>query len=387
MAQVKMQTARTAEQEPNAAAEDLMKQLGGITPKLVMMYASRSRDQGALNRAIRERLPKGCRLVGATTAGEVDNTGFHSGTVVLGALYGDFDVGLGLGTHLSADAVTAGATAIRKACEDLGVRQPDLDPRKYVGMVIDDAFRYKKEELLLGILEKNQTLTLVGGGANDDNPDMSKWSAQIHVDGEVATDAVLVALFRTNAPFAALRSHWYIPTGERITITKVDETHTRALEIDGKPAALRYADLLGVKPSELDFTLPTGFAVRPAALRVGREYFIRAPWKPILEDNSILFANLLEEGSELELMKLGDMAGMTKAFFTEELPRRVPNPQAALLFHCGGRMYYALATGTVPQLAETLRYAPVAAGMNVHFEIYSGFHINTTLTVLAFGSN
>lgn len=387
MAQVKMQTARTTQQEPNAAAEDLMKQLGGITPKLVMMFASRSRDQVTLNRAVRERLPKGCRLVGATTAGELDNTGFYSGTVVLGALYGDFDVGLGLGTNLSADAVSAGATAIRKACEELGVRQPDLDPRKYVGLVIDDGFRYKKEELLLGILEKNQTLTLVGGGASDDSQDMTKASAQLHVDGEIATDAVLVALFRTNAPFAALRSHWYIPTGERMTITKVDETHTRALEIDGKPAALRYADLLGCQPSELDFVSPKGFAVRPTALRVGREYFIRAPWKPILEDNSILFANLLEEGSELELMKLGDMAGMTKAFFTEELPRRVPNPQASLLFHCSGRMYYSLITGKTPELAETLRSAPTAAGMNVHFEIYSGFHINTTLTVLAFGSN
>lgn len=387
MAQVKMQTARTAEREPGAAAEDLMKQLGGITPKLVMMFASRSRDQSALNRAVRERLPKGCRLVGATTAGELDNTGIHYGTVVLGALHGDFDVGLGLGTNLSADAVSAGATAIRKACEELGVRQPDLDPRKHVGLVIDDGFRYKKEELLLGILEKNQTLVLVGGGASDDNRDMAQQSSQIHVDGEVATDAVLVALFRTNAPFAALRSHWYIPTGERMTITKVDETHTRALEIDGKPAALRYADLLGCEPAELEFGTPKGFAVRPTALRVGREYFIRAPWKPVLEDNSILFANLLEEGSELELMKIGDMAGMTKAFFTEELPRRVPNPQAALLFHCGGRMWYASATGKVAELAETLRSAPTAAGMNVHFEIYSGFHINTTLTVLAFGSN
>ncbi len=123
---------------------------------------------------------------------------------------------------------------------------------------------------------------------------------------------MLVALFRTNAPLAALRSHWYIPTGERMTITKVDETHTRALEIDGKPAAVRYADMLGCEPAELEFGTPKGFAVRPTALRVGREYFIRAPWKPILEDNSILFANLLEEGSELELMKIGDMVGMTQ---------------------------------------------------------------------------
>jgi hypothetical protein len=387
MAQVKMQSARTTLKEPAEAAEDLIKQLGNITPKLVMLFASRDRDQSALNRALRERLPKGTRLAGATTAGELDNTGIYYGNAVVAALYGDFDVGLGIGTGLSSDAVAAGATAIRKACEDMGVRQADLDPRKYVGLVIDDGFRYKKEELLLGILEKNQTLTLVGGGASDDNRDPSKQSAMLHIDGEVVTDAVLVVLFRTNAPFAALRSHWYIPTGERMTITKVDETHTRALEIDGKPAAIRYADLLGCRPDELEFGTPKGFAVRPTALRVGREYFIRAPWKPILEDNSILFANLLEENSELELMKIGDMAGMTKTFFTEELPRRVQNPQAALLFHCGGRMWYASATGKVDELAQTLRSAPTAAGMNVHFEIYSGFHINTTLTVLAFGSN
>ncbi|WP_047854960.1 FIST signal transduction protein [Archangium gephyra] len=387
MARVKMQTARTTQSEPVAAAEDLLRQLqGGDTPRLVTLFASRERDQLALNRAVRERLPKGTRLVGATTAGELDNQGMHSGSVVLGALSGDFEVGLGLGTGLSVDAVGAGATAIKRAAQELGVRQSDIDPRQYVGLVIDDGFRYKKEELLLGILEKNQTLVLVGGGAADHEQDPAKQSALLHVDGEVATDAVVVALFKTSAPWAALRSHWYLPTGERLTITRVDDSATRALEIDGKPAAQRYADLLGVPVDELEFGKPRGFAVHPTALKVGREYFIRAPWKP-LPDGSVLFANLLEEGTELELMKMGDMAGLTRAFFQEELPRRVANPQATLLFHCSGRMWYAGATGTIPQLAETLRHAPAAAGMNVHFEIYSGFHINTTLTVLAFGGN
>lgn len=387
MAQVKMHTARTTLKEPDAAAEDLLSQLGGTHPRLVTMFASRERDQVALNRAVRARLPQGTRLIGATTAGELDNTGIHEGSVVLSALSGDFEVGLGLGSGLSVDAIGAGAAAIKRACEDLGVRQQDLDPRKYVGLVIDDGFRYKKEELLLGILEKSQTLVLVGGGASDDNRDPARQSAMVHVDGEVATDAVLVALFKTNAPWAALRSHWYVPTGEKLTITKVDESHTRALEIDGRPAAKRYAEILGVEDvKQLEFGTPHGFAVRPTALRVGREYFIRAAWKP-QDDGSILFANLLEEGTELELMKMGDMAGMTRAFFTEELPRRVQNPQAALLFHCGGRMWYASATNTVTQLAETLKAAPTAAGMNVHFEIYSGFHINTTLTTLVFGAN
>jgi hypothetical protein len=383
LAIVKMQTARTTQSDPIAAAEDLVRQLqGSATPKLVTLFASRERDQLALNRALRERLPPGTRLVGSTTGGEIDNQGIYQGSVVLGALSGDFEVGLGLGTGLSVDAVGAGGAAMKRAAQDLGVRQQDIDSRKFVGLVIDDGFRYKKEELLLGILEKNPTLILVGGGASDDKLQ----SAQLHVDGEVATDCVLVALFKTNAPWAALRSHWYVPTGERLVITKVDESAQRALEIDGKPAALRYSELLGVPLEELEYGKPKGFAAQPTALKVGREYFIRSPWKA-LPDHSIVFANLLEEGTELELMKVGDIPGATRSFFQEELPRRVQNPQAALLFHCGGRMLYSHTVGMAPQLADTLRHAPSAAGMNVHFEIYSGFHINTTLTVLAFGGN
>jgi hypothetical protein len=86
-------------------------------------------------------------------------------------------------------------------------------------------------------------------------------------------------------------------------------------------------------------------------------------------------------------MMQGDPAGMTKRFFEEELPRRVPSPSAAILFHCGGRVWAAEALGMSQRLSDTFRAAPPAAGFNVHFEIYSGFQINTTLTVLAFGKN
>src|SRR5262249_28927587 len=158
------------------------------------------------------------------------------------------------------------------------------------------------------------------------------------------TDSVLVALVKTDARFAALRSHWYHPTGEMVRITKVDETRLRALEIDGKPAAQRYAEILGVSIDDLEFGKPKGFSNRPTALKVGREHFMRAPFKP-LPDGSILFVNLLEEDTELELMQAGDPSAMTRKFFEEELPRRVPSPTASILFHCGGRAWSAAALG------------------------------------------
>jgi hypothetical protein len=40
----------------------------------------------------------------------------------------------------------------------------------------------------------------------------------------------------------------------------------------------------------------------------------------------------------------------------------------------------------MPELSAAFRAAPPCAGLNVHFEVYCGFHINTTLTALAFGS-
>jgi hypothetical protein len=388
MAQVTLTSARTEEQDPAAAAEHLCRELGSFEKiKLLTLFAARERDHAALNRELRARLPKHVRLIGASTHGEVDRQGIHQGSVLVGALGGDFEVGLGLGKDLAGDAHAAGAAAIARACEDLGVRQADLDPRKHVGLVMDDGHQYKKEELLLGVLDRSPALMLVGGGAADP-AGMTGTGGEglVHVDGEVAGNGVLVALFKTDAPFAALRAHAYHPTGQTVRITKVDETCTRALEIDGLPAAKRYSELIGVPIDELTFGMPRGFTAHPTALKVGREHFLRSPWMP-LPDGSILFANLLDEGAELELMSLGDMPAMTRSFFTDELPRRVPNPSAALLFHCGGRVLAAQSLGNLEALSKSFEAAPPSAGLNVHFEIYSGFQINTTLTVLAFGRN
>jgi len=382
-----MSHARSALRDAAATAEDLCTQLGSAKPKLVVFFASRDRDHVALNAELRKRLPQGTRLLGASTNGEIDRDGMHENTVVLSALSGDFEVGLGLGKELSVDAARAGDNAIRTAARELGARPVELGSKRYVAAVIDDGYRFRKEELLLGVMSMNQALITVGGGASDkyleSGPDAS---ALVHVDGEVATDAVVVALFRTDAPWGALRSHCYTPTGKILRITKVDASAKRALEIDGMPAAKRYADVLGIDVPDLEFTKPQGFAANPTALRVGREYFIRSPWMA-LEDNSIVFANMLEEGSELEIVRAGDMVESTRRFFEVELPARVQSPRASLLFHCSGRKVFAQIAGKIPELSKVFGSAPPCIGFNVHFETYCGFHINSTLTSLTFGAS
>jgi len=386
MAKVQLRSARTTKTDVDEAIAELMEQLGEGEPRLVTLFASRDRDHGALNRALRDRLPRGTRLIGASSAAEIDHRGVGFGSVVVSALDGDLEVGVGLGGGLSEDALRAGSTAMKSACAQLGTSPRDLDTRTHVGLVIDDGYKNKKEELLMGALDQNQGILLVGGGASCGEMDPAKQSALVHVDGEVAEDCVAVAMIRTDAPFGALRHHAYTPTDERVTITEVSDDGYRALTIDDRPAAARYAEAIGVSVEELPFGAPRGFSDRPLAMRVGREYFMRSPLMP-MPDGSVLFANLLEEGAEYELMKLGDQPTMMREFLEEEVPRRVRSPQAALYFHCNGRQYVAMQKDEAGALSSTFAAGPTCAGFNVQFEIYCGFHINTTLTALVFGSD
>lgn len=385
MPKVQLKSALSCLSEPEEIADDLIAQIGGSEiPRLITVFSSLPCDNAALNKAIRERLPEDTRIIGATTAGEIDRDGYHRKTVQMCSLTGDFEVGVGLGRGVSKDAMGAGLTAVAAACRELGIMPTDLDPRSNVGVVIDDGSQNKKEELLLGMMERNQSITLVGGGAMRQVIAGKTRPAQVFFDGYAFEDAALVIFFSLGVRWSAIRSHWYEPTGQKLTITKVDDSCRRVLEIDGVPAVQRYMDILGVEKDELAFGMPKGFARNPTALHVGREYFIRAPWR-ILDDNSIEFANLLEEGTELELMKTGDMVETTRKTLQEELPRRIAHPQCALVFECSGRGAFAESTGKTAELSGLFADAPPCAGFLSDFGVYCGFQINATLTILVFG--
>lgn len=387
MATIELKTVRSGASDPSEAADVLVRALLDAMeqpPRLVLAFVSSERDQAAINAALRERLPSDTRLLGASAAACIDHEGVHDGAILLAGMAGDFEVGIGLGRELTSDAFEAGARAIASAREQLGVGEGVLDTSRHFGLVIDDGLRFQKEELLMGVLEDCPTLNLVGGGASTVSMDPSQGCGHVHVDGEVATDAALVALFRTDAQWAVMRSHCYEPTGRTLRITKVDDSGTRALEIDGQPAAQRYAELIGCPIEELEFGQAGGFSEQPTGMQVGSEIFLRSPWKP-LPDGSILFSNLLVEGAEFELMQRTDIVASTQAFLDEELPAKIARPAATLLFHCGGRTWVARALGQAEALRQALASAPHPAGFEVAFEIYRGFAINTTLTVLAFG--
>jgi len=113
-----------------------------------------------------------------------------------------------------------------------------------------------------------------------------------------------------------VRSHWYEPTGTTLRITKVDDTHTRALEIDGKPARSA-TQTFSASPSTISSS-----AHRMGSRRDRRrcasdaKYFLRALGSPSPTARSSS-RTCSKEDSELDLMRIGDMVGYAKVLRTD----------------------------------------------------------------------
>lgn len=382
MATIDLQNATTAQSDAAAAAEDVLGQLHLGRARLVLGFLPGERDHGALHRALRERLPKDVRLVTMSTAAGITNKGYQPGNLTLGVLSGDLEIGVGLGNGLAGAAPEVGAKMVAQAASELGTSVADLD-RRCGGIVLDDGSKMKKEEMLLGALEQNQGLVLVGGGSASD-----PYGAPgvLGVDGEVFSDGALTVLFRTSAPWAAMRHHAFELLGKRVKVTKVDVANHRILELDGQPAGKRWAELAGEPEAHLTYDRPDQLLRHGFALKVGREYFMRSIYKD-MESDALIAANWQQEGQELELARIGNPPAALGKFLATDLQERVFSPRGVLFFDCGARRFLAQLSHQEQQMNEAFGKAPPCAGAVVWFETYCGFMVNGTLTSLAFGAD
>lgn len=382
MATIDLQNATTAKSDSAAAAEDVLGQVNLGGARLVLGFLPGEGNHEELHAALRARLPKDVRLVTMSTVAGITNRGYQEKHVTLGVLSGDIEIGVGAGTGLSNAAPEVGAKMVEQAARELGSSVSDLD-RRCGGIVIDDGSKMKKEELLLGALEQNQGLVLVGGGSATDG---YGGPGILGVDGEIIRDGALSILFRTSAPWAAMRHHAFELLGKRVKVTKVDVANHRILELDGQPAGKRWAELTETPEDHLTYARPDQLLRHGFALKVGREYFMRSIYKD-MESDALIAANWQQEGQELELARIGNPPAALGRFLATDLQERVFSPRGVLFFDCGARRFLAQLSGQEQEMNEAFGKAPPCAGAVVWFETYCGFMVNGTLTSLAFGAD
>ncbi|MEW6445922.1 MAG: FIST N-terminal domain-containing protein [Pseudomonadota bacterium] len=353
----------------------LRERMGDEPLGLVILFCSTSYPRDELAREA-SRLFSGVPLIGCTSTGELGPDGHRSGTLS--------GVGLPLGLFVAAtrkiDLSSLSAahahSMVTDARSELVERAPWASSFNTFAFLLVDGRSNQEERAARYLQAALGGIPLIGGSASTDATSPHAWC--LDERGFHAGTAVF-ALVASKRSFKPFMTNHFIATAHRVVVTEANADRRIVREFDGRPAVDVYAELLGVRPDELD----TGhFATAPFAVMFGGVNYIRSV-KCVLPDGGLQFYCAIEKGAVLRLARDGDLLeDLKRTFFN--LREELGSLDLVLGCDCVLRKTAIEQQGLTPDI-ESLMTGNNVSGFNSHGEQFRGIHVNQTFTGIAFG--
>lgn len=351
--------------DSSAMAQNAKEALDGFEPKLLLFFASSVyKAPGAALKAI---FPES-RVVGSSSHSEYCDANYTSGSVSIMAMDAD-----------SVDDVCV------QVVENIG-EAPDLHDvmrrmeehfggsdeifahfDRYVGIILFESSA-KAEELFMDHLGTATDILFVGGTSSVADTGESK----VYADDREYTQAAVMAVLKTVNGYDVLKTQSACVMSERkLLVTKSDLRNRILYEFDNRPCGEVYAEVLGV-PTE---RIQDYFVSNPLGIVAGDEIFVRTFDQ--IKDEGITLHCGIPEGSEINVLKIGDIVSDTKQALDQIITYK---PSGVINFNCLYRTFEILNKNLVqPYCALFGRYPSI--GFSTSGEAFLG-HINETSTVL-----
>ncbi|MGY4877297.1 nitric oxide-sensing protein NosP [Vreelandella aquamarina] len=346
--------------------------LGGV-----LFFCSAEYDLEALGAALSDAFAD-IPVCGCTTAGEITPSGYGRGCIV--AIGFDRRV-FSMVPALVDDLVGFDLPRAQQLVDSLLARcRPQavapLNEHSFV-MTLLDGLSSREEQVLATLDAALGRIPSFGGSAGDDN---HLTHTHVFAEGAFHTQAAVMLMINTRLPFDVFSTHHLTPRAEKFVVTAADREKRRVMELNGAPAAVLYAQWVGVPVESLTSEL---FARYPLAVRLGEQHFVRSIQRAN-PDGSLSFYCAVENGIVLSAMRpsplLVDLEGML-AGVTE----RLGPPALVIGCDCFLRRMELESLGQLAPASALLKQAQVV-GFNTYGEQHHGMHVNQTFTGVAFGA-
>ncbi|WP_292520751.1 FIST N-terminal domain-containing protein [Methanoculleus sp.] len=363
-------TASTTASSIEQAVDDIREQCNGISPKMVLFFASSRYDPVLISRAMHDAFSE-AQVLGCSTAGEIISGRVMKDSIV--AMAFDERTIEGIACSLVSDVTSPDslADAVRELEDEIGTPLDELDFQQYVGIILIDGLS-GSEERVMDRLGDLTDVTFIGGSAGDD---LKFQSTHVYLDGKAYTNAAVLALLKPVGEFDIIKTQSFKPLEITLVPTKVNEDRREVMEFNDMPAPLAYARALGVSVEEA----PKRFMHNPVGLVTGDDFFVRSPRQ--IEGDSILFYCMVKEGMELALLESTDIVADTRRAVDEKV-RQLGGASALINFHCILRALELEEKGQDGAYGSLFTDIPTI-GFSTYGEEYIG-HINQTSTMLIF---
>ena len=368
-------TAMTEALDPDAAAQDLARQL--LHPHLgcVLFFCSAEYPLERLATALEQHFG-GVMLLGCTTAGEISAQGYGRGCIsALGLDLRTFAVDCTLIQALDSFSLVEAQQAVERM---LGYcRQVNLAPIKEhtFALTMLDGLSSREELVLNTLSAALGSIPHFGGSAGDDN---HLSHTHVYYQGRFLTGAAVVVMINTWLDFEVFTTHHLKPTDSKLVVTAADSASRTVLELNAEPAAEEYARLVGVP---LDALRAEHFALNALAVRIRDQFYVRSIQR-VNADRSLTFYCAVDTGIVLTAMTPGELLPNLRLQF-EQLRQRLGEPVLILGCDCFLRRMEAELRGEEQRMSDFLA-ANRVIGFNTYGEQFNGMHINQTFTGVAF---
>ncbi len=359
------------------AAGEVKRQMGDGGFSLLVLFCADSYDLPALASAMRAAFPPPTAIIGCTTAGEIGSAGYQNGSLVaIGFLAEHFAAATvaieNLGVFAMADCRALVEEALRRATwqrESRGFGDS-------LALLLVDGLSRREEPLGRAVQLVLGDIPVIGGSAGDS---LHFERTAVFHDDRVIDNAAVLAVISTDTPFSIIKTQHFERTEGRMVVTGARPAERVVTEINGFPAALEYARIIGLPVEELS---PMAFAAYPVVVRVGGQEYVRSIQK-VNPDHSLSFYCAIDEGIVLSraqgLDALANLEGAIDAAAAEIGPL-----QAVLACDCILRSLEFRQRGQTEIMSAALR-AHRVFGFSTFGELHMGIHVNQTFTGVAFG--
>jgi hypothetical protein len=360
------------------AVREVHDAIGGADSALTILYCAPTYDLDVLGREIK-RLFGDAPVIGCTTAGEITPHGYLEGSLTGVSLGGAGLVAAAAPVEGLQDfALAHGDEAARRALQEL--REAGVEPTSAntFGFLLVDGLSMREEALVTALYRNLGSIQMFGGSAGDGT---RYGRTAVYHDGGFRSDRAVFTLVCSTAPFYVFKTEHFVPTPEKMVVTKADPAHRTVIEINGEPAGREYARLIGCDVGELT---PFIFARHPVVVSVGNTPYVRSIQK-LHEDQSVQFACAIDEGIVLTMARGVDMLANLESTFADVRARLGP-PRLVLGCDCILRFLEAQELGLQTRVGEIMVQNNVI-GFATYGEQFNAMHVNQTFTGVALGSS
>ena len=152
-------------------------------------------------------------------------------------------------------------TIVDSVLERLSHMTKESPEARAFGLLLVDGLSVMEEQVIAMLANALKDLPIVGGSAGDD---LRLEKTFIYHDGQFISDAALFTLFITTLPFRLIKTQHFVASDKRLVISSATPEKRLVHEINGLPASLEYARIIGKKVEDLK---PTVFSEYPLMLR------------------------------------------------------------------------------------------------------------------------